>query len=177
MTDQDSQAAPKAARYPSTKSTAAPADKKPPFKGREDVTLLVTDGLQSHNLMMQQLGDRQDQRMIVRQRQDEERLQLERERAVREMERVSREREQEKERLERDRQRDERERIGHEQEVRFPEQSHQLALTERFFTLLDRGLEPDAIGQVVFGTGWKDHRQAMMAMVRGARGEQEREAE
>jgi len=55
----------------------------------------------------------------------------------------------------------------HRAETQRQEQMHQLALIERFVAMCERGLDPDAVGRVVFRKEkWDEVGSIMLAMIR-----------
>ena len=64
-------------------------------------------------------------------------------------------------------QKEEKEKEAQESERKMREQNHQLALAERFLLLVDRGLDPEAVGRVVFRADvWDEIKDSMMSLVK-----------
>jgi hypothetical protein len=131
----------KSSAVPTTADGPVTTSHKKP-KVKDDMVSAMTATMNAQLAMTKEQRAKQDERNKERRELESERIELERVRAAREEQ-------------------------AHQQGMRMREQKHQLALSERFATMMRRGgLDPDAVGLVIFGpAAWPGLREVMMAYV------------
>lgn len=158
---------------PSVVPVAAAESRERKTKGsaRDEIGKVVSESLKVNIEFMKERGQKQDERYQRRQQQQEEdRRKLERLEAARAQEAQNLAHQQAARAQEaQDLAREEaiRAQETHRVSAQRQEQMHQLALIERFVAMCERGLDPDAVGRVVFGKEkWDEVGSIMLEMVR-----------